>query len=265
MDKFVDERDFELLKNDKYTFFVLGRILKLDCRVILSDHERLIICHSANPFPVWVWNPDDVTEDELQKAYEIIEEVLPIEEGYTFNLKYELAEYIIKKSAEKGTKVKINTNMLAYDCPEPKKSADVADGTFHKCTQDDIDTLVEFYDLFHNEIGIDKQTLEEYRANAEEGVKKGQLYLWKNEEGKFVASCTVRPENGLGCVGLVYTKKEDRRKHYAENLVYQVTKISEEAGDTPMLYTDADYIASNACYEKIGYIQRGRLCTIGKE
>ena len=264
MDRFVDERDYELLKNDKYTFFVLGRILKLDCRVILSDHERLIICHTANPFPVWVWTPDDVTEDELQKAYEIIEEVLPVEEGFTFNLKYELAEYIIKKSAEKGTKVKINTNMLAYDCPEPKKSSDVADGTCHKCTQDDIDILVEFFDLFHKEIGIDQQSLEEYRAQAEEGVKYGTLYLWKNEEGKYVASCTFRPEEELGSVGLVYTREEDRRKHYAENLVYEVTKIAKDAGYTPMLYTDADYVASNACYEKIGYIRRGRLCTIGK-
>jgi len=30
-----------------------------------------------------------------------------------------------------------------------------------------------------------------------------------------------------------------------------------------MLYTDADYVASNKCYEKIGYILRGKLCTIG--
>jgi len=36
-----------------------------------------------------------------------------------------------------------------------------------------------------------------------------------------------------------------------------------EAGCIPMLYTDADYAASNACYEKIGYVLRGKLCTIG--
>jgi predicted GNAT family acetyltransferase len=29
-----------------------------------------------------------------------------------------------------------------------------------------------------------------------------------------------------------------------------------------MLYTDADYKASNACYEKIGYELKGKLCTI---
>ena len=61
----------------------------------------------------------------------------------------------------------------------------------------------------------------------------------------------------------VYTQKAHRRKHYAENLVYQVTKIVEDAGYTPMLYTNADYVASNACYEKIGYVLRGKLCTLG--
>ena len=42
-----------------------------------------------------------------------------------------------------------------------------------------------------------------------------------------------------------------------------MTKIAEANGFLPMLYTDADYVASNACYEKIGYILRGKLCTIG--
>ena len=63
----------------------------------------------------------------------------------------------------------------------------------------------------------------------------------------------------------MYTRREERRKHYAENLVFQVTMIAKNAGFMPMLYTDADYVASNACYEKIGYILRGKLCTIGPQ
>ena len=63
----------------------------------------------------------------------------------------------------------------------------------------------------------------------------------------------------------MYTRREERRKHYAENLVYQVTMIAKKAGFMPMLYTDADYVASNACYEKIGYKLRGKLCTISAQ
>ena len=42
-----------------------------------------------------------------------------------------------------------------------------------------------------------------------------------------------------------------------------VREMAEAEGCLPMLYTDADYAASNACYEKIGYILRGKLCSIG--
>lgn len=69
----------------------------------------------------------------------------------------------------------------------------------------------------------------------------------------------------LASLSNVYTFPANRRKHYAENLVYQVTKIVEHAGAMPMLYTNADYAASNACYEKIGYMLRGKLSTIGSD
>ena len=66
----------------------------------------------------------------------------------------------------------------------------------------------------------------------------------------------------MSSINLVFTRPEFRRKHYAENLVYQVTKLAMDSGYVPMLYSDADYTASNACYEKIGYVLRGKLCTI---
>ena len=47
MDSFVDARDFALLSRDRYTFSVLDRILRGPCERILTDHERLILCLSA--------------------------------------------------------------------------------------------------------------------------------------------------------------------------------------------------------------------------
>ena len=35
MDKFVDERDFKLIDQNRYTFFVLRRILGGPCKLIL--------------------------------------------------------------------------------------------------------------------------------------------------------------------------------------------------------------------------------------
>lgn len=89
------------------------------------------------------------------------------------------------------------------------------------------------------------------------------MFLWKDEQGNNVASCRFAPDGNMVSINLVFTHPVFRRKYYAENLVYQVTKLAKEEGYVPMLYTDADYTASNACYEKIGYVLRGKLCTIG--
>lgn len=53
-EKVLDKRNLNLLENDKYAFSVLNRILNYSYRIILTDHEQLIICHSAALYPVWV-------------------------------------------------------------------------------------------------------------------------------------------------------------------------------------------------------------------
>ena len=117
--------------------------------------------------------------------------------------------------------------------------------------------------LFHEELVIDQQSREEYREGAKGVLQNENMFFWKDTEGRTVACCKSAPSGELASVNLVYTHPEHRRKHYAENLVYAVTKMAREDGYLPMLYTDADYVASNSCYEKIGYILRGKLCSIG--
>ncbi len=265
MDTFVDERVFSLLENDKYTFFVLGRIMKGECRVLLSDHERRIICHSGNPYPVWIWTPDDVSVNEMEEIYMLAGREFPFDEGYSFNLKYELAEYLIKRAKEDGKDLSIRVNMFAYDCPRLIKPVDPVDGKIHECTMDDVDEIVGIYSKFARETGIDKQSPVDYRESAEYSVKNRNLFFWEDGSGRHVSSCSYRPNGNLASLGLVYTREEYRRKHYAEHLVYSVAKIAQGAGFVPMLYTDADYTASNACYEKLGFILRGKLCTIASD
>lgn len=262
MDNFVNEKDYCLINKDKYTFSVLTRIIGGKCELLLTDHENIILCLSQDPYPVWIWTEDNASDEVMEKAFLLALENSFLDGKHRFNLKYPLAEYFIERAHKEGIDLSIETNMFAYDCPSPIPPADYADGEFHMCTTDDLDTLVDFFDDFHNAVEIDKLTRDEYRVKAEEGVKYGSLYLWKNSDGVYTSSCSWHPVREMATVGLVYTRKEHRRKHYAENLVYQVTKLAGDAGYLPMLYTDADYVASNACYEKIGYILRGKLCTI---
>ena len=263
MDNYADERDYKILEDDKYTFFMLRRIIAEECKLLLTDHKRLLICHSNDPFPVWIWTADDVTEEEKSKAYALIKENDLLTEGHTFNMKYDLSDYLIQRASEDAKTLSISTNMFAYDCPNPLEPHIRADGELHRCVAEDIDDLIDFMDLFHKETGIDQEGLEAYRKKGEEAIRRGNHFFWRNAEGKNVSVCSLRPNGTLVSVGLVYTREEHRRKHYAQNLVYQVTKMAKDAGYDPMLYTDADYVASNACYEKIGYILRGKLCSIG--
>ena len=263
MDNFVDERDFELLAQDKYTFSVLSRIIRGECEIRLTDHERMIVCFTGQPYPVWIWTPDGASEDEFERAYQLAKELNVMDGEHRFNIKYELAEYFMDRAKKDGLDLKITTNLFAYDCPSPIAPSSVVDGKIHQCTKEDFDIMVDFFDMFHEAVGIDKESRETYRTYAENDIGKGSLYVWKTEDGEYASSCNWHPVQDMASIGLVYTRDEYRRRHYAEHLVYQVTKIAQEAGYLPMLYTDADYVASNACYEKIGYILRGKLCTIG--
>ena len=263
MDNFVDERDFELLAQDKYTFSVLSRIIRGECEIRLTDHERMIICFTGQPYPVWIWTPDGATEDEFERAYQLAKELNVMDGEHRFNIKYELAEYFMDRAKKDGLDLKITTNLFAYDCPSPVAPSSVVDGKIHQCTTEDFDIMVDFFDMFHEAVGIDKESRETYRTYAENDIGKGSLYVWETKDGEYASSCNWHPVQDMASIGLVYTRDEYRRRHYAEHLVYQVTKIAQETGYMPMLYTDADYVASNACYEKIGYILRGKLCTIG--
>ena len=265
MDTFIDERDYKLLEADKYYLFCLetnnGRRLQ---QFLLSDHEKLIICFTRSlPFPVWIWTPEDASKDDMAKAYRILKENGFLSGEYRFNVKYALAEFLMKMAAEEGNKMAISTNMFAYDCLNPVEPERKAEGGIYCCESKDIEEVAVFSDMFHKELGIDQKDEQGYREDAEAFINSGNMYLWKDEQGNSVASCMYATTEDMASVSLVFTRPEFRRKHYAENLVYQVTMKAKEEGYIPMLYTDADYEASNACYEKIGYVLRGKLCTIG--
>ena len=263
MDTYVDERDYKLLETDKYTFFVLEKIMGGECKLLLSDHERLILCFTGHPFPVWIWTADDASEEEMEKAYLLAKEKELLVGKHHFNTKYSLAKYFIRRAGEDGFELKITTNMYAYDCLNLVRPETEAKGNIYRCEMKDLDEVVDFLEMFHEEIGIDQKDNQGYREDAEAFICSGNMFFWKDDQERSVASCKYAPNGNIASIGLVFTRPEFRRKHYAENLVYQVTKKVKEEGYMPMLYTDADYVASNACYEKIGYVLRGKLCTIG--
>ena len=262
MDSFVHEKDYMLLSQDHYTFAVLARILKGECELIQSNHENLLLCHSESHYPVWIWTPDNAADEVKENAWELVCGLRPLGSGYRYNLKYELAEYFIEKAAGEGTVAGISMNMFVYDCPSPIPPDTVPDGGICCCTTDDEEEAAAIIPYFYTEIGEKAPSYEHCLEKVRGFIADKGFFFWKNKSGKTVACCSRKLNDRLASIGSVYTFPDERRKHYAQNLVYQVTRKVSEMGYVPMLYTDADYQASNACYEKIGYILRGKLCTV---
>ena len=254
--------DASILNADKYCFSVLMRILGYECRLTLTDGERLIICYSAHPYPVWVWLPDDAGEDELERAYKLVRESFGFSSGYRYNIKYAHADYFIRRAGEDGESLSITANMHAYTCDTPIEPQRSRESHLRRAKEGEIELVTRLIDEFHREASIDKTNMQTYRKRARDLIADGCFYLLIDGAGEVAASCTLTPQGAQAAIGSVYTLPTKRRQGHAARMVCEATRLAIEMGKTPVLYTDADYPASNACYTSIGYKRMGSLCTI---
>ncbi|SCW61524.1 hypothetical protein SAMN02910456_02184 [Ruminococcaceae bacterium YRB3002] len=264
IDTFADERDTAMLRQDRYTYAVLARILGDRNRLLLTDHENLIICHSQNEFPVWVWTRDNASTDIYDTIWNVLRELLPFEDGYRFNAKHDLGKYLVDKAESSGIPAKISMQLFAYHCPEVIAPENTVEGTWRCCTPSDIGEAAVLHNRFFTEVSEDKPTMEHSTERVTAHIDRGEFFYWTDPEGRTVACCDYEIQDDLAYIGCVYTLPEHRRHHYAQHLVYEVTRLVASKGYVPMLYTDADYAASNACYQKIGYVLSGGLCQVSK-
>ena len=265
MDKFVTEKDLELLSRDECTFYVLGKILRRQNTLVLTDHRDLILCYSEPPFPVWLWTSDGCSDAVKESAWLAVKEDLPFSAGYSVNMKYEAAEYFKRRAEEEGTPVAISEQMRALVCPKPVNPDIEADGALHICGPEDVAEGAAMRSLFFAEIGHEAPPFAHIEETVRGHVEAKTLFFWKNSDGETVSCCNYKTVGSLGCIGCVLTKREHRRRHYAQNMVYRVSEIIKSTGATPMLYTDANYPASNACYEKVGFKVSGEVCTVSAD
>ena len=212
MDSLVNEADFKLLKQDKYTFAVLARILRseYECALVLTNHKNLILCHSGKPYPVWIWTPDGASEAEKKSAWLLANAHRPLEKGYRYNLKQELAEYFIAQAALRGMNVSVLMQLFAYDCPSPVIPEKQADGAAHCCGQEDIEKAAALLPLFYEEIGEEAPSPEHCLEKAKEYIGQNAFWFWRDAAGKTVACCSYRLNEGLASLvneGLAYLKE----------------------------------------------------------
>ena len=254
---------FALSGDDAITFFVLGRILNGPCSDIFTDGENVMICLSARPYPVWIWCKDEDDAQSVAAVAECLKAHFPLEEGYRYNLSYGMLDSL-RRADEEFAVARISENLFSYRLDALLPASHPCDGQLERATMAQADKLTGMFQAAVFEMEHMERPLEDCRAAILEKIEAGQQFIWRSGEGEIVAITSYRVTAPYGSVAGVYTLPAHRRRGYAMSLVHGVTAHVLEMGLTPILYTDADYSASNACYQKLGYRQVGSLCTVGK-
>lgn len=245
-----------------YTHFVLARILSDVCRLTLTDGQRILLCHSCDPYPVWIWLAHDATDAEKSETFCLARRHLGLGEGRRFNLEPSLAAYFIERAEKEGRPLRAVTKLLSYSCQSPIRPLYEEDGEIRAAREDEEKESAELLEAFKDELGFDQTDKPAYRQTARTLIAEGRLFFYIDAHGERVAMASYGLHGEMGSINNVYTLPSARRKGYAARLVYGLTQSILSLGKKPLLYTDALYKASNACYEKIGYKREGALVTL---
>ena len=259
--EYVDQAfPFTLDGDDAITFSVLARIVQGPCSYIFTDGERAMVCLSKKPFPVWVWCRNEHDDAAVEAIADCLRRRFPPSEGYRYNLAHGMLERL-KQMGAPFADMKIEVNLLSYRLDELLPATHPCDGRMAVAQMDQLDELARHLQAAVMEMEHMERALEDCRQTVAEKIEAGQQFIWLDGEGALTAITSYRNIGTFGGVTGVYTLPSHRRRGYAMNLVHGVTQCILRDGRTPILYTDADYGASNACYQKIGYRQVGSLCT----
>lgn len=252
-----------LLTRDSITYSVLIKILQSECDHIFTDLENGIVCHSAHPWPVWAWCRDAENREAVEWIGSCLKTYFSLEDGYDCILSYELLEKLKKTDVYFQTAT-TGMGLLSYrldqlnpiDCP--------CRGSMSLVREEEIPSLIGIWQDMHMEMEGRSLTPERCEQSIRHMVGENNLFAWRNDAGEIVALTGRGDQEGYSKITSVYTLPEYRRKGYAISLVHGVTRTILVDGLIPILYTDAGYAASNACYQKIGYRQVGQLISIRK-
>ena len=251
------------LTENAITYTALISMLKETCAHIFTDHENVVVCHSRQPIPVWVWCRDAEREADVAEIARCMKEELSMEQGYTHILSYELLEKLQEKD-EYFRNVGAKAGLLSYRLDQINAIQYPCEGSMSLVREEEIPAVT---DMWHD-MAFEMEGYDLSRERCEDRVRsfvdRKAFFAWRRENGEIVALTARGDQDGYSKITAVYTLPEYRRKGYAINLVHGVTETILADGLIPILYTDADYEASNACYQKIGYRLVGRLISICK-
>lgn len=253
----------DLMQGESITYSVLIRILQGECTDIFTDHESVIVCYSSAPWPVWVWCRDTKDRTAVMEIARCLKAHFPLEQGYDIIMSYALLEKL-RDTDEYFRNAKDGMGLLSYRLDALETVSGSCKGSMGLVREEEISGLIGIWQDMHLEMEGRVFTPERCEQSLRRCVEEKRLFAWRSEEGSILALTGRGDQLPYSKITSVYTLPEHRRKGYAIHLVHGVTESMLADGYIPILYTDAGYAASNACYRKLGYRQVGSLVSICK-
>lgn len=252
------------LIDDSITYAVLKKILQGNCTDIYTNYESFIICYSNYPYPIWVWCKDLSNKNDILLISNILKSSYISKGKYNFIMSEELLSKL-KDIDNSFNELNHKMDLLSYKLTNINLITNKCDGFMRKASREDVDYLAEINKNAHYEMEKFTFSLEECKNKVIELINNDNLYVWVNKNREIVATINKSVNGNYAKIGLVYTVPKHRRKGYAINIVYSMSKELLDSNLIPILYTDGGYQASNECYKKVGYIQVGKLINVGNE
>jgi len=175
-------------------------------------------------------------------------------------LYHEMVEFSDHWSEITGQRWQFNFKQKAYQL---KKLVDVriSPGTFRKAKKDDLPILSEWMKAFVQE-ALPTEQMENAEEIIKSIIKNEASFVWENNGELVSMACSSRPTRNCVTVNYVYTPKKFRAKGYGSSVTHQLSKYLLTKHKTCALFTDLDNPTSNSIYQKIGYREVARWCTI---
>ncbi|MBQ3407888.1 MAG: GNAT family N-acetyltransferase [Clostridia bacterium] len=220
---------------------------------IKNENKTELIMLYRKPWKLLMYSPTNNKSDELYQF--VAKEIYKINSCLPgVNTESEIAKkfanYYCEISHQKP-KLRIPMRILLLEhLAEPHLRSDVI---CRKATENDKVVLKQFSKDFHKEALHEEKSDEYLEESFYKNLEKDYYVLEK--DGKIVAQTVSTRKLLYGkTISGVYTPKEERKKGYAYNLVYLVSKkFLDDGAKYCVLFTDDSNPISNHIYEKIGY------------
>ncbi len=245
-------------QKDKYKFNLILRNLPSPELELYSDDDNYIICRGSKKWPTWIWTKDNFNHTKVNEIEELIKLYLTDNKKDKFTCKKELYDLLVERkfpNLNKDDYFEMGF-LICHKAIKPKE----CDGVLSRPNKEDRKTLEQYWYQDNIEMnGIEPITKEQAKKDVDGFLVDDKFYILRNPQGKIVSMVNYSIIDNQAKLSHVYTPIEERKKGYATNLIYLITKKLLNEGFVTLLYTDYNYIPSNKAYINAGYTDCGIL------